>query len=293
MVDALVELRALTEASLDFPDEDIDFIRAADATGKLRALRERLDALLARSRQGSLLREGVDVVLIGKPNVGKSSLLNQLVGEDVAIVTPIPGTTRDAVRSSVEIRGIPLHIIDTAGLRETEDAVEKIGIERTWSTIARADLALIVTDARESESTADAAIVSRLPATLERIVVRNKIDLSGSPAGREKKTGQVDVWLSAKTGEGVELLRQSILDAAGAHEDMEGVFLARERHLRALKDAQVRLAAASTHLDADSPPLELFAEELRQAQQALAAITGEFTADDLMGAIFSRFCIGK
>jgi len=292
-VDALIELRMFSEATLDFPEEDVEFIRAADAAGKLAALRERLAAIVGRARQGSLLREGLGVVLIGQPNVGKSSLLNQLVGEDVAIVTPVPGTTRDAIRSSIEIRGIPLHVIDTAGLRPTGDAVEKLGIERTLSSIARADLALIVTDAREPDHPADAAIAARLPAALPRIVVRNKIDLAGLEARSGRNGRASEVWLSALSGAGVELLREAILAAVGVHETMEGSFLARERHLRALHAADLHLAAAAAHLEAAAPPLELFAEELREAQEALSAITGEFTADDLLGAIFSRFCIGK
>jgi tRNA modification GTPase len=292
-VDALVELRMFTEATLDFPEEDVEFVRAADAAGKLAALRERLAAIVSRARQGSMLREGLGVVLIGQPNVGKSSLLNQLVGEDVAIVTPVPGTTRDAIRSSIEIRGIPLHVIDTAGLRPTGDAVEKLGIERTLAAIERADLALIVTDAREPDHPADAAIAARLPAALPRIVVRNKIDLAGFEPRSGRNGRASEVWLSALSGAGVELLREAILAAVGAHETMEGTFLARERHLRALHAADLHLTAAAAHLEAASPPLELFAEELREAQAALSAITGEFTADDLLGAIFSRFCIGK
>jgi tRNA modification GTPase len=292
-VDALVELRMFTEATLDFPEEDIEFVRAADAAGKLAALRERLGAIVSRARQGSLLREGLGVVLIGQPNVGKSSLLNQLVGEDVAIVTPVPGTTRDAIRSSIEIRGIPLHVIDTAGLRPTGDAVEMLGIERTLAAIERADLALVVIDAREPDHPADAAIVARLPALLPRIVVRNKIDLARIEARSERNDRASEVWLSALSGAGMKLLREAILAAVGVHQSMEGSFLARERHLRALDAAEVHLAAAAAHLEAASPPLELFAEELREAQEALSAITGEFTADDLLGAIFSRFCIGK
>lgn len=293
VVDGLTELRMFTEAALDFPDDDIEFIRTADAVGKLARLRERLDSIAARSRQGSLLREGLDVVLIGQPNVGKSSLLNQLAGDDVAIVTPHAGTTRDAIRSSVEVRGIPLHIIDTAGLRDSTDPIERIGIERTWTTIARADLALIVTDARAPEHAADAVIVARLPAALRRIVVRNKIDLAGIEARRSESGGTSEVWLSAKTGAGVELLREAMLAAAGAHENMEGAFLARERHLLAMRTAATHLAAAAQHLATLPPPLELFAEELRGAQQALSAITGGVSADDLLGVIFSRFCIGK
>jgi len=293
LVEGLTELRMFTEATLDFPDEDIEFMQRSDASGKLAKLRERLDSIAARARQGSLLREGLDVVLIGQPNVGKSSLLNQLAGDDVAIVTPHAGTTRDAIRSSVEIRGIPLHIIDTAGLRESADPVERIGIERTWATIARADLALIVTDARDPGADADAAIVARLPPSLRRIAVRNKIDLAGIKPKRSAPAGAEEVWLSAKTGAGVELLRDAMLAAAGVHEDMEGAFLARERHLHALRIAGTHLDEAARHLQASPPPLELFAEELRGAQQALAAITGDVSADDLLGVIFSRFCIGK
>src|SRR5438132_1938231 len=293
LLDRLVELRVFIEATLDFPEEDVDFVHAADVAGKIQQLRQTLEGLLGRSRQGRLLLEGLEVVLIGQPNVGKSSLLNQLVGEDRAIVTAVAGTTRDAIRSSIEIRGIPLHVIDTAGLRPTGDAVEKVGIERTLSAIARADLALIVTDAREPDHPADAAIAARLPAALPRIVVRNKIDLAGLEPRSGRNGRASEVWLSALSGAGVELLREAILAAVGAHENMEGSFLARERHLRALHAADLHLAAAAAHLEAAVPPLELFAEELREAQAALSAITGEFTADDLLGAIFSRFCIGK
>lgn len=292
IVTALVELRMFTEATLDFPEEDIDFIRAADAQGKLSALRERASALTTRSRQGSLLREGLQVVLVGAPNVGKSSLLNQLTGDDVAIVTPHAGTTRDAIRSSIEIRGIPVHIVDTAGLREAVDEIEKIGIERTLAAIAGADLALIVTDARDREGPA-AAFMTQVPAVLTRIVVRNKIDLTDHPPENTADGVGHTVWLSAKTGAGIELLKDAILDAAGAHEDMEGTFLARERHLHALAVANDHLAAAAAHLDCSVPPLELFAEELRGAQVELSTISGRFSADDLLGEIFSRFCIGK
>ena len=293
VVESLIELRAYTEAALDFPDEDIEFMRAADAGGKLARLRERVASIAARSRQGSLLREGLDVVLIGQPNVGKSSLLNQLAGDEVAIVTPHAGTTRDAIRSAVEIHGIPLHVIDTAGLRDSDDPVERIGIERTWAAAARADLALIITDARHTGHDGETAIAGRLPDSLRRIVVRNKIDLTGIEPRRSDTAGVSEVWLSAKTGAGVELLREAMLAAAGAHEDMEGTFLARERHLQAIRVATESLEAAAGHLTAVPPALELFAEELRRAQQSLATITGEFGADDLLGVIFSRFCIGK
>jgi tRNA modification GTPase len=292
-VDELIELRAFTEATLDFPDEDIDFIRAADAAGRLSALRARLAGVVERARQGSLLREGLGVVLIGQPNVGKSSLLNQLVGDEIAIVTPVPGTTRDAIRGSIEIGGIPLHVIDTAGLRPTTDAVERIGIQRTRDQIERADIALIVTDAREPGHPADEAIAREISPVLPRIVVRNKIDLAGLEATSTRGESGVTVALSAKTGAGIELLRQAILEIVGVHDDMEGTFLARERHLRALAEAGARLDGAAAQLAQVAPALELFAEELRQAQEALATITGEYSADDLLGEIFGRFCIGK
>jgi tRNA modification GTPase len=292
LLDGLVDLRVFTEATLDFPEDDVDFIRASDVEGKIQRMQQMLETLLARSRPGRLLLEGLQVVLIGQPNVGKSSLLNQLVGEDRAIVTPVPGTTRDAIYSSVEVDGIPLHIIDTAGLRETGDAVEQIGMARTWAEVDRADLALLITDAREPQHPGDAAIVSRLDASLPRVVVRNKIDLAGVEARRAAFDDAPEIWLSAKTGSGVELLRRAILDVAGAGEDTHSAFLARERHLRALLSAQEHLTLSATHL-ASPPTLELCAEELRLAHDALGEITGAHTADDLLGAIFSRFCIGK
>lgn len=302
LVDALVLLRMVTEAALDFPEEDIDFVRAAEAEGKLAAIRTQLAQVLARSTQGALLREGLAVVLVGRPNVGKSSLLNRLAGDEIAIVTPIAGTTRDTVQSQIEIHGIPLTVIDTAGLRPTDDPIETIGIERTWAAVERANLVLVLVDAGvvgEGLTEADGAILAKLPATLPRIVVHNKIDLVAIEPGIDIREDEGlartrrHVFLSAKTGAGVELLRREILAIAGAHEDMEGAFLARARHLVALRDADVHLAAAAEHLIAARPALELFAEELREAQTALAAITGEFTADDLLGVIFSRFCIGK
>ena len=305
LVDALIHLRMYTEATLDFPEEDLDFLRAADARGRLAAIRAQVDNVLARATQGALLRDGLSVVLIGRPNVGKSSLLNQLAGEAVAIVTPIAGTTRDALSREIEVRGIPLTIVDTAGLRPTQDPIERLGIERTRAAIERADLALVLIDAAAGDAMAEAdrAIVAELPAGLRCIVVHNKIDLAEIATRVETPTSSLaetaagrvlrDVYLSAKTGAGIDGLRDAILDVAGAHEDMEGTFLARERHLTALRDAAVHLGAAARHLVAAKPPLELFAEELRVAQQSLAAITGEFSSDDLLGVIFSRFCIGK
>ncbi len=305
LTDALIELRMFTEATLDFPDEDLDFLRAADARGKLDAIAGRVASVLARARQGAMLREGLTVVLIGRPNVGKSSLLNQLAGDAVAIVTPIAGTTRDAVQSQIEVNGIPLTIVDTAGLRPTEDPIETLGIERTRAAIERADVALVLIDAAAGDDVddADRAILAGLPAALHRVIVHNKIDLAGlapkvearAPATIAANPAQPSrhVFLSAKTGSGVDLLRHEILALTGAHEDMEGAFLARERHLLALRAASTHVAAAARHLADARPALELFAEELRSAQVELGAIVGEFSSDDLLGVIFSRFCIGK
>jgi tRNA modification GTPase len=288
LVDQLTELRALVEATLDFPDEEVDFLEAADAFGRLDRLQQRLSAVFDRAQQGKLLQGGLHVVLAGQPNVGKSSLLNRLAGDELAIVTPLAGTTRDVVRGTLQLEGIPLHIIDTAGLHETEDEIEKIGIERTWREIERADVVVLLVDARNGAGDAERAILAQLPASLARITVYNKIDLAERAAERHDEAGGVAISLSAKRGEGVELLRQELLRLAGWHQ-AEDVFIARERHLRALTAAHDHIATARAQL----PQLELFAEELRLAQQALVAITGEFTADDLLGEIFGRFCIGK
>ena len=303
LVEGLVDLRMLTEATLDFPEEDLDFLRAADAVGKLAALRARLASALARATQGALLRDGLTVVLIGEPNVGKSSLLNRLAGGEIAIVTPHAGTTRDAIASAIDIDGIALTVVDTAGLRATDDPIETLGIERTWAAVADADLALVLVDARAAGEGIPAqatAILAQLPPRLPHIIVHNKIDLTAAPAPRVERRDAAaparpgrHVYLSAKTGAGIDGLRQEMLAIAGAHDDMEGTFLARARHLDAMRAAEGRLAAAAQQLGVDPPPLELVAEELRQAQAALAAITGEFSADDLLGVIFSRFCIGK
>ena len=289
LVRALIELRALVEATLDFPDEEIEFLKQADAEGKLAATRAQLATVLAASHQGSLLREGVHVVLAGQPNVGKSSLLNRLAGEDLAIVTEIPGTTRDAVRLSISLDGLPLHIIDTAGLRESADPVEKLGIERTWTAIGKADLVVLLLDAAQGEGPADHAILNQLPVGLPRITVMNKIDLLGRQAATESASGFIKVWLSAKSGVGVDQLRQALLEAVGWRADGEGLFMARERHVQALQQADAHLKRAREL----SGKLELFAEELRLAQEALGSITGEYSSDDLLGEIFSRFCIGK
>jgi tRNA modification GTPase len=292
----LINLRMLVEATLDFPEEDIDFLRAADAFGRLDRLQGRLAEVLDRAGQGRLLQSGLHVVLVGQPNVGKSSLLNRLAGDELAIVTPVAGTTRDALRSTIQIEGIPLHVIDTAGLRDTADEVERIGIERTWKEIERADVVLLLADARSGITAADRAILGQLPARLARITVYNKIDLAGrAPERHEEHDAHGDavaVSLSAKAGSGIELLRVELLRIAGWH-PAEDVFIARERHLRALASAREHIAAARSVVSGPRPALELFAEELRLAQHSLGEITGEFTADDLLGVIFSRFCIGK
>jgi len=293
LVDEMINLRMLVEATLDFPEEEIDFLQAADAFGRLDRLAAKLNEVFDRAGQGKLLQSGLHVVLAGQPNVGKSSLLNRLAGDELAIVTPIAGTTRDALKSSIQIEGIPLHIIDTAGLRETEDEVERIGIARTWREIERADVVLLLVDARHGVGASDQEILARLPERLKRITVRNKIDLSGGAAARhEEADGTVTIDLSAKANLGIELLQQELLRVAGWHQ-AEDVFIARERHLRALGLARHHLAAARAVVDGPLPALELFAEELRLSQQALSEITGEFSADDLLGVIFSRFCIGK
>lgn len=288
----LINLRMLVEATLDFPEEDIDFLQAANAFGRLERLQLKLAEIFDRAGQGKLLQSGLHVVLAGQPNVGKSSLLNRLTGDDLAIVTPIAGTTRDALRSTIQIEGIPLHIIDTAGLRETEDEVERIGIERSWKEIERSDVVLLLVDARSGVTDADREILQRLPANLQRITLYNKIDLAERQAERHDEADGVAISLSAKANQGIDLLRQELLRIAGWHQT-EDVFIARERHLRALADAQEHVAAARNVVEGVLPALELFAEELRLAQQALGLITGEFTADDLLGVIFSRFCIGK
>lgn len=299
LVDDLITLRMLVEATLDFPEEDIDFLQAADASGKLDHLCIQLDKVLRQAQQGALLREGMNVVLVGAPNVGKSSLLNALAGDEVAIVTDIAGTTRDTVREQITLEGVPVHIIDTAGLRETEDVVERIGIERSQQAVQQADVALVLVDQREGINATTAAILAQLPAGLHKIEVHNKIDLTGEAASSvSRETGDLVAFtdasqviaLSAKTGAGLDLLRQALLQQVGWQGESEGLFLARTRHIQALETAREELANASL---CQNNQIELFAEHLRLAQNALNEITGEFSADDLLGVIFSRFCIGK
>ncbi len=286
LVIELIDLRMLVEATLDFPEEDIDFLQAANAYGRLDAIEEKLKLVFTAAKQGSLLRSGIQVAIIGRPNAGKSSLLNQLAGEPLAIVTEIPGTTRDPVRAPIQIDGVPLHIVDTAGLRNTDDIVERLGVERSWAAAEQASIVLHVIDATLGVTEEDEIIRQRLG---ERTVIRvfNKIDLGG------KKSAEIqfssDLAISAKTGQAIESLKARLLQAAGWEPSGEGIFAARERHIRALTKAQTYVTAAREH----RMQLELCAEELRGAQHALSSITGEFTADDLLGEIFSRFCIGK
>ena len=277
----LTELRALTEAMLDFPEEDIDALHRADATARLEKLRAAIEAVLAKSRQGSLLRTGIHVVLAGRPNVGKSSLLNRLAGEERAIVTALPGTTRDALREPLQIDGVPIVLVDTAGLRESQDEVERLGIERTKAEMKRADVVLVVLESGRME-----APEGELPAGATQIRVINKIDLDAAP---RPGAGTEGIRVSAKTGAGLEALRRAILDAAGWQSRGEPVFLARERHLRAIGRARTHVVNAGSRLS----QWELLAEELRLAHEALAEITGAVSADDLLGEIFARFCIGK
>ena len=290
VVDQLIELRMLVEATLDFPEEEIDFLERSDARGRLARVRESLDALLAQARQGALLREGLHVVLAGAPNVGKSSLLNALAGAEVAIVTAVAGTTRDRIEQAIQIEGVPLVVVDTAGLRETQDEVERIGIERTWQAVERADVVVHLGVAQAVTAIdLDEEITRRLPLGTPVLRVWNKIDLVGLPA----RADEGSVSLSARTGDGIDLLRAALLRLAGWQGAGEGLFMARERHLQALREARNHLHEAHAHAQRRDEVLDLFAEELRLAQEALNRITGEFGADDLLGVIFSRFCIGK
>lgn len=281
LVARLTELRAVTEAMLDFPDEDVDPLHRDDAAVRLGQLRAALEEVIAKSRQGSLLRTGIHVVLAGRPNVGKSSLLNRLAGDERAIVSAHPGTTRDALHESILVEGVPIVVVDTAGLRESRDEIEHLGMERTRRELGRADVVLVVVEAAML-----AAPDERLPAAGARIDVINKIDLvAGTEPGRRGNA----VYVSALTGAGLEELRQALLEAAGWGSRGESVFLARERHLRALGSARAHLEAAGER----PAQWEFFAEELRLAQEALGEISGRVSADDLLGEIFSRFCIGK
>lgn len=305
--DALIHLRMLVEATLDFPEEEIDFLRKADAQGQLGRLRETLSRVVQRTCQGALLREGIKVVIAGQPNAGKSSLLNALAGAELAIVTPVAGTTRDKVQQTIQIEGVPVHVIDTAGLRESSDEVEKIGIARAWEEIGTADAVLFLHDLTRASAAnyiaADAdiarALAQKLPPSIPVVNVWNKVDAgeSASLASVQIHDDDLSVGaslrLSAKTGEGLDALRKHLLKIAGWQAGAEGVYIARERHVQALERVAGHLAQAAAHLLNQAQSLDLLAEELRLAQNALNEITGEFTPDDLLGVIFSSFCIGK
>jgi tRNA modification GTPase len=302
--DSLVHLRMLVEATLDFPEEEIDFLQKADAQGHLERLQTQLEKVLVRTQQGALLREGIKVVIAGQPNAGKSSLLNALAGAELAIVTPIAGTTRDVVQQTIQIEGVPIHIIDTAGLREGEgiDEVEQIGIQRAWAQIAGADAVLFLHDLTRSLEPAylqadlkiQESLAAQLPNGVTLLNVWNKFDLAPDAAtSRSSVNTSHDIDMSAKTGLGIDRLRAKLLETAGWQPASEGLYLARARHVQALSRVQSHIEMADAHLRAQAQSLELLAEELRLSQTALNEITGEFNADDLLGVIFSSFCIGK
>lgn len=285
----LIDLRMLVEATLDFPEEEISITDHQLCAKKLKILCDEIARIERLAKQGSILREGAQVVLVGAPNAGKSSLLNCLAGEEVALVSEFPGTTRDSIRQALQVRGVLLHIVDTAGLRETTDVVEQMGIARAQLALTKADVVLVLLDeAQQRAEPEDLAILLRLPAKTPRLYLHNKIDLSGHTPGIEVREGMAHIYLSAKTGAGIAILEEKLLDTIGWHQET-GVFMARTRHLAALSSASLHLAEAKQQLERP----ELFAEELRQAQVFLNSITGEFSADDLLGEIFSRFCIGK
>jgi tRNA modification GTPase len=295
--DALIHLRMLVEATLDFPEEEIDFLQKADAQGQLDRLQVHLATVLQRTRQGALLREGIRVVIAGQPNAGKSSLLNALAGAELAIVTPIAGTTRDVVQQTIQIEGVPLHVIDTAGLREGADVdtVEQIGIERAWGQIEQADAVLFLHDLTRTPDSAYAASDAEIAQTLSERLPKGVpvIDIWNKSDAAPMSTAQEGITLSARTGEGLQALRQRLLHEAGWQSASEGLYIARERHVQALLRVREHLDIAQQLLAAQAQSLDLLAEELRQSQNALNDITGEFSADDLLGVIFSSFCIGK
>ena len=296
LVDSVIYLRIYVEASIDFPDEEIDFLADGKIEANLRGIINQLEDVRSEAKQGSILREGMKVVIAGRPNAGKSSLLNALAGREAAIVTDIAGTTRDVLREHIHIDGMPLHIIDTAGLRDATDEVERIGISRAWTEIEQADRIILMLDSSDPES-ADlnkvrSEFLAKLPTTLPVTIVRNKIDLNGEKANESEESGYQIISLSAQTHDGVQLLREHLKQAMGFQTGMEGGFLARRRHLDALEKASEHLQIGLVQLT-EFHAGELLAEELRLVQTHLSEITGEFTSDDLLGNIFSSFCIGK
>ena len=296
LVEQVVALRMLVEATLDFPEEEIEFLEKSNARGQLQTIRTALELVFSQAAQGALLRDGLKVVLAGQPNVGKSSLLNTLAGADIAIVTPIAGTTRDKITETIHVEGIPINIIDTAGIREADEAdgeVERIGILRTWAAVADANVVLHILDASRGPTRGDDAIVARFPEGVPVLRVWNKIDLSGHKPAVDILPDATHIYLSAAEGAGMDLLRKELLRIAGWQQTGESVYLARERHLLALQAARAHLQVAAELAAQNDQALDLFAEELRLAQDRLNSITGAFTSDDLLGVIFSRFCIGK
>lgn len=302
LLEQLIHLRMLVEATLDFPEEDIDFLQKADASGQVRRLQITLAAVIQRAAQGAILREGIKVVIAGQPNAGKSSLLNALAGADIAIVTPIAGTTRDKVEQLIQIEGVPLHVVDTAGLRDTLDEIEKIGIARAWTEIGNADAVLFLHDTSRQFSPNQNIAINYVA---EDVVISKTLAQLVS-----KRTSVIHVWnksdlvpdvdapvdgllISAKSGDGLGMLRQRLLEIVGWKVEPEGVFMARERHLVSLNNVAAQLQTAMSQVSADQPALDLLAEDLRQAQHHLGQITGAFSSDDLLGEIFSGFCIGK
>ncbi len=292
LVEAMIKLRIYVEAAIDFPEEEIDFLADSAITDQLTTIIDELNNILAQAQQGCLLREGMNVVIAGQPNAGKSSLLNKLAQRELAIVTDIAGTTRDTLRQEISIDGLPIHIIDTAGLRESTDTVEQIGIERAWTEIEQADRILLLINDGDGITAADQIIIDKLPHNIGVTVVRNKIDISNQPAGMNEGSLGKEIALSAKTGEGLELLTKHLKECVGYQAAGEGSFMARRRHVNALQRALQLVLHGQQELELHQAG-ELLAEDLRLAQEALNEITGEFSSDDLLGRIFSSFCIGK
>lgn len=294
LADRIIHLRMLVEATLDFPEEEIDFLEKYQAAEQLQSIDNELQQLRLLAKQGQVMRDGLHVVLAGQPNVGKSSLLNALAGDDIAIVTDIAGTTRDRVTQLIHIEGIPIHIVDTAGLRDTDDTVESIGIQRSWQEIAKANVILHLLDARNPDDSSDQDIIARLPKNTPTLQVFNKCDLiTAEQLAALPRENENHLHISAQTGMGLEQLRQRLLHIAGWSAHAESPWLARERHLHALERCNDHLQTAQLHAQHDDQILDLFAEELRLAHNELCEITGVFTSDDLLGEIFSSFCIGK
>ena len=283
----MIEMRVYVEAALDFPEEEIDFLADESVMVRMNSIKRQLADITSKATQGSLLRNGLNLVIIGEPNAGKSSLLNVLSGNDSAIVTDIAGTTRDTLHESINLDGMPLHLVDTAGLRESDDVVEKIGIERAWQAVKKADIALLLLGESQTVTKSE-KIIKKLPDTLPLLIVQNKIDLSSEDAGKRNEK----IYISAKNNIGIDLLKEELKQRMGFQDNSEDIFIARRRHLRALKNTKQLVTNAEIQL-VEFNAGELMAEELRLAQDELGKITGKFTSDDLLGEIFSSFCIGK